>query len=165
MQHVLLPNLTQSNMVEFEGLLPENFDEFRSPAFWDGFFAKRKQKAFEWYGSYRQLRPLLRQACALDSDKRVLVPGCGNSDLSADMCASDLVDSNDDPVIQTLLPPRYDDGVVKITNIDFSRPVIKEMIFKNLRQNLRPLMRWLVGDMTHMKVGAISLVLYSVLTV
>ena len=44
---------------------------------------------------------------------------------------------------------RYDDGCTAITNIDFSKPVIKEMMAKNLRA--RPLMKWQVMDMTQTK--------------
>lgn len=45
---------------------------------------------------------------------------------------------------------RYDEGCTAITNIDFSIPVIKEMMQKNLRK--RPLMKWKVMDMTQTKV-------------
>lgn len=48
----------------FEGLVPDDFEEFRSVKFWDGFFQKRRQKAFEWYGEWRQLQPLVWGACA-----------------------------------------------------------------------------------------------------
>ena len=68
-----------------EGLVPESFGEFRSVAFWDGFFKARKNKAFEWYGEWLQLQHLLK--LLLSPGKRVLVVGCGNSELSADMCA------------------------------------------------------------------------------
>ncbi len=47
---------------------------------------------------------------------------------------------------------RYDDGITNITNIDFSRGVIRDMMVKNLRS--RPSMRWLVMDMTETKVRA-----------
>ena len=45
---------------------------------------------------------------------------------------------------------RYDEGCTAITNIDFSKPVIKEMMAKNLRK--RPLMKWQVMDMTQTRV-------------
>ena len=45
---------------------------------------------------------------------------------------------------------RYDYGCEGITNIDFSKPVIANMMRKNLRQ--RPKMKWKVGDMTDLKV-------------
>ena len=52
-------------------------------AFWDRFHEARKQKAFEWYGEWRQLRPLMLPAAKAAAS--ILVIGCGNSDLSADM--------------------------------------------------------------------------------
>ena len=64
----------------------------------------------------------------------MLVVGCGNSELSAQM---------------------YDDGVTGVTNIDFSRVCVREMLHKHLRA--RPLMKWQVMDMTAMTVrGAYS---------
>lgn len=110
----------------FDGLVPEDFEEFRSVKFWDGFFQKRNRKAFEWYGEWKQLQPLVWGVCARPN-KQMLMLGCGNSDLSAQM---------------------YDAGCRPITNIDFSKICIKEMMVKNLRQ--RPQMRWIVMDMTQM---------------
>ena len=46
---------------------------------------------------------------------------------------------------------RYDDGCTGVTNIDFFKGVIKEMMLKNLRQ--RPLMKWQVMDMTQTKAS------------
>ena len=46
---------------------------------------------------------------------------------------------------------RYDEGCTHITNVDFSKTVIKEMMLKNLRK--RPLMKWLVMDMTKTKAS------------
>ena len=40
-------------------------------------------QAFEWYGEWKQLRPLMLPQ--LKAKKDILVIGCGNSDLSADM--------------------------------------------------------------------------------
>ena len=68
-----------------DALVPEGLGDFRRVEFWDGFFATRGAKAFEWYGEWRQLRPL---ALALCRGRTILVPGCGNSSLSADMCAA-----------------------------------------------------------------------------
>ena len=65
-----------------EGLLPKSYDDFRSVKFWDGFFEKRGSKPFEWYGDWRQLKPLLHKACM---GKRILVVGCGNSEVSAQL--------------------------------------------------------------------------------
>jgi len=66
----------------FADLLPANFDDFRSVEFWDGFFKARNQKAFEWYGEWKQLRSLM---LPLIQSKSILTIGCGNSDLSAQM--------------------------------------------------------------------------------
>ena len=79
------PSSAQFIIIMNEGLVPESFDEFRSVAFWDGFFKARKNKAFEWYGEWLQLQHLLKPL--FSPGKRVLVVGCGNSELSADMCA------------------------------------------------------------------------------
>ena len=49
---------------------------------------------------------------------------------------------------------RYDDGCTGITNIDFSKGVIKEMMLKNLRK--RPRMKWQVMDMTETKVRLLT---------
>ena len=68
---------------DFGALLPSTFEDFRNVEFWDGFFKACKQKPFEWYGEWNELRefvlPVVREA------HNILVIGCGNSDLSADM--------------------------------------------------------------------------------
>eukprot|EP00898_Chlorokybus_atmophyticus_P002702 jgi/Chlat1/3432/Chrsp23S03758 len=112
-------------------LLPHNFAEFRSQTYWDGFFRKRNSIPFEWYGDWQQLSAFVRPMCAgeqSEKEKEVLIVGCGNSELSAEM---------------------YDGGIEKITNIDFSKICIMEMLKKNVRA--RPKMRWLVMDMTAMQ--------------
>jgi hypothetical protein len=40
-------------------LLPKHHDEFRSKEYWDDFFDKRGDKAFEWYGDSDKLMPYL----------------------------------------------------------------------------------------------------------
>lgn len=67
-------------------LVPSSAAEFRSRAFWDGFFEARGDAAFEWYGDWASLRPLVLPLCRADRGAtRVLVLGCGNSELSAQM--------------------------------------------------------------------------------
>ncbi|KAK9806887.1 hypothetical protein WJX72_006435 [[Myrmecia] bisecta] len=112
--------------MSFDGLLPKDFEEFRSVDFWNGFFKKRGASAFEWYGDWRQLQPLISPVCTPGSS--IVMLGCGNSELSADM---------------------YDAGLTDITNVDFSPVVVRAMMAKNLRQ--RPRMKWLVMDMTATK--------------
>lgn len=70
-------------MAPDSGLVPESYSEFRSVAFWDGFFKTRGDKAFEWYGDWKQLQHFIKPLCA--RDQKILVPGCGNSDMSANM--------------------------------------------------------------------------------
>lgn len=105
-------------------LLPRGHADFRTKAYWDDFFKKRGERAFEWYGDYRKLSKLCEKS--IDSKDKVLVVGCGNSDYSSDL---------------------YDAGYKYITNIDFSDMVIQSMAIRNA---LREEMRWLVMDMTAM---------------
>lgn len=107
-------------------LLPTNHEEFRRKEYWDEFFIKRKSEAFEWYGKFADFAPFL-QSLQLPQESSILVIGCGNSDLSADL---------------------YDFGYHNVTSIDFSTLVIEEMKQKNAV--LRPEMEWLVMDMTMM---------------
>ena len=60
---------------------------------------------------------------------KILMLGCGNADLSTDM---------------------YDNGYKNITNVDFSKVVIEQMINKNGVE--RPQMTWQVLDITDMSV-------------
>ena len=60
---------------------------------------------------------------------KILMLGCGNADLSADM---------------------YDNGYKNITNVDFSKVVIEQMTNKNGVE--RPQMTWQVLDITDMSV-------------
>lgn len=63
--------------------------------------SQRGGKQFEWYGDWPQMAPLVRTLLAGDrASHSVLMVGCGNSELSANM---------------------YDDGFENITNIDFSK--------------------------------------------
>lgn len=117
-------------------LLPHKAGDFRKQEYWDLFFQKRGEKAFEWYGNYNSLRsklqallnlpdaappPLLRR---LKAKVRVLVVGCGNSALSADLSA---------------------DGFSNLLSVDFSARVIDEM------QRKYPALQWQVMDMTNMR--------------
>ena len=123
-------------------LVPQNLEEFQTAEFWDGFFRARKEKPFEWYCDYAALKQKILQRC---HGKTILIPGCGNSDLSA------LLSPQHCPLPTSQLASlSYDDGVTNITNVDFSKPVIREMLGKNVRK--RPQMKWLVMDITQMKV-------------
>ena len=94
--------------------------------FWESFFAARAGSAFEWYGDWKTLRPLMDEvvpaspsasATTSASEDRILVPGCGNSALSSEL---------------------YDAGRLAITNVDFSPTAIREMMAQNLLILLPP---------------------------
>lgn len=142
---------TSTAASDFAGLVPSSADEFRSLEFWDGFFRARGDVAFEWYGDWRTLKPILLPLCLErngdggggrkptptsaptppPAEKKILMLGCGNSELSAQM---------------------YDAGCQRITNVDFCPSVIREMMLKNLRR--RPRMQWLVADVTALPRGS-----------
>jgi 2-polyprenyl-3-methyl-5-hydroxy-6-metoxy-1,4-benzoquinol methylase len=113
--------------------LPKSLKEFGDEKYWDDFFRASKGQAFEWYGSWADLPQLLQLHCGLRPDQQpslqILVVGCGNSALSAHM---------------------YDAGFTSIVNVDFNRRVITEMLRLHVRA--RPLMRWLVMDITALQV-------------
>jgi len=88
-------------------LLPKSRSEFSTKEYWESFFSKR-ENAFEWYGEYVDLCHLLDKYCKY-SDK-VLMSGCGNSNLSEEM---------------------YDVGYRDIVNIDISDVAIKRMSAKS----------------------------------
>ncbi|XP_063234249.1 eEF1A lysine and N-terminal methyltransferase homolog isoform X2 [Bacillus rossius redtenbacheri] len=85
-------------------LLPKSHEEFSQQEYWNTFFKKRGSKAFEWYGEYPELCGLLHKY--IKPKDAVLVIGCGNSVLSADL---------------------YDVGYRNITNIDISHVVVRQM--------------------------------------
>ncbi|CAN6270501.1 unnamed protein product [Urochloa humidicola] len=118
--------------------------DFTSRENWDNFFALRGTgDSFEWYAEWPSLRaPLLallgdRAAAAGQADAgagatepapEILVPACGSSALSERL---------------------YDAGFRRITNVDFSRVVVSDMLRRHARA--RPEMRWRVMDMTAMQ--------------
>ncbi|CAL1384491.1 unnamed protein product [Linum trigynum] len=104
--------------------------DFTSKENWDKFFTIRGvEDAFEWYAEWPELsQPLLSLFAGAPSSPEILVPGCGNSRLSEHM---------------------YDAGFKSITNVDFSKIVISDMLKRNVRE--RPGMKWRVMDMTSMR--------------
>lgn len=116
--------------------------DFTSRENWDEFFKLRSDEPFEWYGDWRNLAKPLAEHCGLvPSEEKpvdILVPGCGNSELSEKL---------------------YDAGFKRITNIDFSKVVIGNMLRKHLRA--RPGMLWRVMDITNMQFsdGAFDVVI------
>ncbi|KAF3794158.1 Methyltransferase-like protein 13 [Nymphaea thermarum] len=131
--------------------LLKTLGDFTNRENWDKFFTiKGSNDPFEWYSEWpevsglllhelRSLSPASSDGCgtgdcsgsaaAPDATAcRILVPGCGNSRLSEGL---------------------YDAGFRDITNIDFSRIVISDMLRLHIRS--RPIMRWRVMDMTDLQ--------------
>ncbi|KFO75398.1 Methyltransferase-like 13 [Cuculus canorus] len=107
-------------------LLPRRPGEFGSARYWDRFFRQRGQRPFEWYGAFAELCPLLHKY--VRPRDKVLVVGCGNSELSEQM---------------------YDTGMCEdIVNIDISDAVIRQM--QERSGSKRPKMNYLLMDMLQM---------------
>ncbi|NWT11045.1 MET13 protein, partial [Vireo altiloquus] len=107
-------------------LLPRSPGEFGSARYWDRFFRQRGQRPFEWYGAFPELCPVLHKY--VRPRDKVLVVGCGNSELSEQM---------------------YDVGMCEdIVNIDISDAVIRQM--QERSGSTRPKMSYLLMDMLHM---------------
>ncbi|ETN61319.1 CGI-01 protein [Anopheles darlingi] len=106
-------------------LLPKTTADFGSTEYWNSFFRKRGKQAFEWYGEYPELCGQLHKY--IKSKDELLMVGCGNSKLSMDL---------------------YDVGFKKITNIDISPVVIKQM--QEANRTSRPEMTWCQMDATAM---------------
>ncbi|XP_015918789.2 eEF1A lysine and N-terminal methyltransferase [Parasteatoda tepidariorum] len=83
-------------------LLPKDHKEFGNKDYWNEFFSKRQH--FEWYGEYDNLCEVLDKYIHVKD--KVLIVGCGNSKLSADL---------------------YDVGICNTVSIDISAPVINQM--------------------------------------
>ncbi|XP_073827007.1 eEF1A lysine and N-terminal methyltransferase homolog isoform X2 [Musca autumnalis] len=106
-------------------LLPKTHEEFATVDYWNTFFKKRGEKAFEWYGEYLELCEQIHKY--IRPNDRILMVGCGNSKLSMDM---------------------YDSGFKDITNIDISAVAIKKMQEINARN--RSDMKFIQMDATNM---------------
>ncbi|XP_033821638.1 eEF1A lysine and N-terminal methyltransferase isoform X1 [Periophthalmus magnuspinnatus] len=104
-------------------LLPRTAGEFSSAEYWERFFKKRGEKAFEWYGDYNKLCGVLHKYIKVKD--KVLVVGCGNSELSEQM---------------------YDVGYKHLINIDISETVINNMNQRNFER--RPDLRFQQIDAT-----------------
>ncbi|XP_006277644.1 eEF1A lysine and N-terminal methyltransferase [Alligator mississippiensis] len=106
-------------------LLPKSTKEFGSAQYWERFFQQRGEKAFEWYGTYLELCGVLHKY--IKPRDKVLVVGCGNSELSEQM---------------------YDVGYEDLMNIDISEVAINQMRERNADR--RPKMSYLLMDMLQM---------------
>ncbi|KZV48453.1 methyltransferase-like protein 13-like [Dorcoceras hygrometricum] len=138
------PKSNTTSSVEKQEELLKTLDDFTSKENWDQFFTVRGcEDSFEWYAEWPQVQNLLTTHLLSSSSPpesegalphveaeqmSILVPGCGNSKLSEHL---------------------YDAGFRNITNVDFSKVVISNMLRRNVRE--RPGMKWRVMDMTDMQ--------------
>lgn len=97
--------------------------DFSMVAYWDKKY-NEDDTLFEWLQNYDEMKHYIREH--FSKDARILVPGCGNSAISANM---------------------YDDGYKNLVNMDFSPVVIDQMA---RRYEDRPDMTWHVMDIKHM---------------
>ncbi|XP_034265708.1 eEF1A lysine and N-terminal methyltransferase isoform X3 [Pantherophis guttatus] len=106
-------------------LLPRDARDFASSEYWDRFFRKRGERAFEWYGEWSGLGPTLGRYLRLRDS--ILVVGCGNSELSEHL---------------------YDEGYHDIISVDINERVVKQMQERSMQ--LRPKMTYMVMDVLQM---------------
>lgn len=102
-------------------LLPKSKSDFREKSYWDSFFKKRGNKAFEWYGEYGELCGILHKY--IKTKDSILMVGCGNSTLGGDL---------------------FDVGYNNLVSIDISNKVVDQM------KRQRPEMDFAVQDVTEM---------------
>ncbi|CAG2103136.1 unnamed protein product [Medioppia subpectinata] len=108
-------------------LLPKSSRHFAREDYWNRFFKTRKD-SFEWYAECHHLRPLFaRYVKPKDS---LLVIGCGNSSLSADL---------------------YDMGFTDNTSVDISEVVVQQMNQKYNSRDERPGLDFQCMDVFDMK--------------
>jgi hypothetical protein len=61
--------------------LPKDQKDLKEKSYWKQFFEfDRFASGFEWYANFEDLLPYLKQF--IRENQHILVPGCGNSDLS-----------------------------------------------------------------------------------
>ena len=80
--------------------------DYGNPSYWDERYSARNMESFDWYQNYNLLQPILKPLLSTSADFEILIPGCGNSPLAAQM-------SNE--------------GFRNITCIDGSTVVIQQM--------------------------------------
>lgn len=96
------------------------------PAYWDARYTK-DPTPIEWLADWRNLQEAINEATGGRQYADILHVGCGNSVLPEEM---------------------YDAGFRKITNVDISSVVVKQMMARN--QQIRPGLQWRVVDITRM---------------
>lgn len=105
-------------------LLPEKNASYGTLSYWDERYSKEAPDAsFDWFQKYEDIRELIAPFIpSAGKTSRIVVLGCGNSTLSADL---------------------YEDGFHSISNVDFSSVVIKRLAEQHID---KPEMTWIEGD-------------------
>ena len=94
--------------------------DYGDPEYWERRYADRPERTFDWLEEYESLSPLIDRY--VKKTHRILMLGCGNSELSEQM---------------------YMSGYRNIFNMDISSVVIKQMSIRNADKKE---MRWEVMD-------------------
>lgn len=102
--------------------IPKDNSLYKDKEYWNGRFSK--EDSYDWLSSFDGYKDLLLKYLPSDLLIKILIVGCGNSDLSASL---------------------YDIGYTNITNIDYSEVVIEKM------QRIYPKMTWICMDMKDMQ--------------
>lgn len=100
--------------------------DYGNKSYWDERYAAGEE-FFDWHQSFSTLKEYIDPYLKKDESFEVLIPGCGNSQLGADM---------------------YDAGFTNITNIDTSMVVVNQMCDAN---HEREEMEFTVMDATDME--------------
>jgi len=98
--------------------------EYADPTFWESRF-REQEGMFDWYATFSELSAVFNEFCPPNDSLRLLMVGCGNSELSAQMHAA---------------------GYHQITNIDIAPAAVEKMSQSFADLN----MDWKVMDATAM---------------
>lgn len=65
-------------------LVPERNSSYRTKEYWDARYNVETTDTHDWFKSYQDIKHLIRELIP-DKTSRILMLGCGNSGLSADV--------------------------------------------------------------------------------
>jgi SAM-dependent methyltransferase len=113
-------SIANAGNVEFDDIISDNA-QYGRIQFWDLRYAS-EHEPFEWYYGYEYFRDTIRDAIPLD--KRVMIAGCGSSNMLGDMA---------------------EDGYEHLVGADFSRVVLAQLKY---RYRDYPQISFFQGNMT-----------------
>ena len=127
------PKPQQQRAMDF---LPKDQKDLQLSSYWKQFFEfDRFKEGFEWYASFEDLRPymgLFINEKEPEAKKRVVVPGCGNSDLSLKLCTKLGVTN------------------IAVDSFDYEEQVVKKMQ-GTVPEELKEKLKFSFGDCTDLK--------------